>query len=187
MTDRKSKNLTSLTAVLGLAMALGPLTALTMGDRFADKDTTVVPMAANDSARGAPYAGTDKSVMDIVQGAGTYEAFEAALTAADLESLLGGEGPYTVFLPTNEAFERLSASQSKRLETDPDGLRDLLEAHIVPGRLSITDLMGEGELRALNGNQIALGGQRGLKANHADVIVTEVADNGVVHVIDAVL
>ncbi len=187
MTDQKRKNMTSLAAALGLAMALGPLTALTMGDRFADNQSAVVPMAADDSARAAPYAATRKSLMDIVAGAGTYEAFEAALTATNLEGLLGGEGPYTVFLPTNQAFERLSASQSNPLEAGPDRLQDLLKAHIVPGRLSITDLMADGELRALNGNVIALGGQRGLKANDADVIVTEVADNGVVYVIDAVL
>ena len=187
MTDLKRKNLTSLATVLGLAMALGPLTALTMSDRFADGETTAVPIAANVAAPGASYAETSRSLMDIVESAGTYEAFESALTAADLADLLGGDGPYTVFVPTNEAFERLSASRSDLSEAGPDRLQELLRAHIVPGRLSTTDLMADGELRALNGNVIALGGQRGIKANDADVIVTEVADNGIVHVIDAVL
>jgi uncharacterized surface protein with fasciclin (FAS1) repeats len=158
-----------------------------MGEQFSGGETAMVPLTTDDLATDAAVVGTSKNLMDIVKGAGTYEAFGAALAAANLEDLLGGEGPYTVFLPTNEAFERLSASGSNLVEVDPDRLQELLKAHIVPGRLATTDLMSDGELRALNGNRIALGGQRGLKANHADVIVTEVADNGVVHVIDAVL
>jgi uncharacterized surface protein with fasciclin (FAS1) repeats len=188
-----------LATAIGLVMALGPLTALSVGSRHAGEDTLTRayvragvadssnPYAVYDSTAAVPAHVRGKSLRDIAEGAGLFDRFEAVLKAASLDEMLSGEAPYTVFLPMNEAFARLPAERQVAAMQDPQHLRDFIESHIVPGRISATDLLHMSSLTTVNGKTIALGVRSTPVVGNARVVKTEIAENGVVHVIDAVL
>lgn len=184
--------------VLGATMALGPLAALTIGSHVADPEAVaranldaapaeVRGLAAHDGTRTpATYAqGTD--IMDVVRGSATYEAFYDALRSAELAEKLAQGGPYTVFVPTREAFDQMIAQTASAGGESGEALRELVQSHIVAGRVSATDLMRQGTLTAINGKQLALATTGDVRVNNASVVATENAANGVVHVVDAIL
>jgi uncharacterized surface protein with fasciclin (FAS1) repeats len=116
---------------------------------------------------------------------------EAALIATDLTGVLSGEGPFTVFAPTDEAHEALMAALGITLEEllAYEGLSDVLLYHVVEAQALSTDLSDGQEITTLLGAdvQVTITGE-GVFINQAQVIVADlIADNGVVHVIDAVM
>jgi uncharacterized surface protein with fasciclin (FAS1) repeats len=128
-----------------------------------------------------------RSVLDIAEGASLFDRFEAAVKSAALDSLLDSETPHTVFLPMNEAFAKLSEEQVQAMLNDPQQIRQLVESHIVPGRLAATDLMRVGSVTTLNGRSLPVAIKEDPTVGNARIVKTEVAENGVVHVVDAVL
>lgn len=176
-------------------MALGPLTALVVASdsiRDVALQDTVVPQQSKNPY--APYDDTassgdvsGKRLADIAEGSGTFEVFRQAVATAGLDGLLSGPESYTLFIPTDEAFAKLSSDRLDQVVSDPQAAREFLAAHIVPGRLSATDLMYQDYAKALTGNVLPLRAAAELRVADARVVATEAAENGVVHVVDAVL
>ncbi|MFD2611332.1 fasciclin domain-containing protein [Paenibacillus gansuensis] len=143
----------------------------------------VVPMSSVMAAEG------DKDIVDTAVGAGTFNTLVAAVTKAGLAETLKGEGPYTVFAPTDEAF----AALLKQLNVTADellarkDLKDILLYHVVQGKVLSTDLKDGMEATTVNGKKVKISLDP-VMANDSKVVTADIqASNGVIHVIDAVL
>ena len=130
------------------------------------------------------------TVVDVVVNSEDHNTLEAAVIAAELADDLQGEGPFTVFAPTDAAFEALPEGTVASLLEDPKGmLADILLYHVVGGKAYSSDLSNGQKIATLNGDEIEVKIKDG-KAyiDNAMVTVADIkADNGVVHVIDAVI
>ena len=141
-------------------------------------------------------AGAD--IVDTAEAAGGFTTLVTAVEAAGLEETLRGEGPFTVFAPTDEAFAALPAGTLDTLLADPTGdLADILTYHVVEGEVMAADVVGlDGqEVTTVNGATFTVNvGDDGsvtltdAAGNEVAVVQTDVdASNGVIHVIDGVL
>ena len=113
----------------------------------------------------------------------------AAVAAAGLVEVLQGEGPFTVFAPTNDAFAALPAGLVDKLllEENKDVLVKILTYHVVSGAVLAADVTA-GEVPSVEGQNITVTTEGGVMVNNAKVIATDIiASNGVIHVIDAVI
>jgi len=132
-----------------------------------------------------------RSIVDIAVEDGRFETLVAALTAAELVETLQGEGPFTVFAPTDDAFAALPEGTVEALLGDIPALTDILLYHVVSGKVMAADVVGlDGEsVATVQGAEIAISLEDGaVKINDSMVIITDIeASNGVIHVIDAVL
>lgn len=148
----------------------------------------------NKEASGYAYSQEEKvgTITEIAVANGSFETLVAALSAAELVDVLSGEGPFTVFAPTDEAFAALpEGTVASLLEPENrDQLTAILTYHVVPGVVMSADIAGQElsaetvEGRSLNVN--ATGDS--VMINNATVIMADVkASNGVIHVIDTVL
>lgn len=128
------------------------------------------------------------TVVDIIIGSAVHTTLATAVVAADLVEALQGEGPFTVFAPTDEAFDNLPEGILDALLGDIDALTAILTYHVVSGNVLSTDL-APGFVATLNGSNALISfNEDGVFINNAQIIVTDLlADNGIVHVIDAVL
>ncbi len=130
------------------------------------------------------------TVVDIVVGSPDHTTLTAALTAAGLVETLQGEGPFTVFAPTDDAFAALPEGTLDDLLADPSGaLTDILLYHVVAGKAMSSDLSDGQMIETVFGKDVTVKiTADGVYINDAMVTVADLeADNGVVHVIDAVL
>lgn len=139
----------------------------------------------------AAQADTDKDIVDIAVEAGTFETLVAAVTAADLVDVLKGDGPFTVFAPTDEAFAALPEGTVENLlkPENKDQLIAVLTYHVVPGRVTSSDVVKLTEATTVQGStvDIKLKGDKVLIDNATVVAVDIEAANGIIHVIDAVI
>ena len=187
------KIITPLLATAALAIAGCAETVET--DVAVEEDTTADAMA-NDTA--------DGTIVDVASANGDFSTLVSAITAAELGETLSGEGPFTVFAPTNAAFEKLPEGTLDNL-TQPENketLTGILTYHVVPGNQTAADLttaIGEADggtftLDTVNGEELTAAIVDG------NVILTDAAggtstvtstdiegSNGVIHVIDTVL
>ena len=130
------------------------------------------------------------TVVDIIVGSDDHTTLAAAVTAADLVETLQGAGPFTVFAPTDAAFAALPEGTVETLLEDPSGaLTDILLYHVVGAKALSSDLSDGQEIETVFGDDIVVTiNNDGVFINDAQVIVADIeAENGVVHVIDAVL
>lgn len=130
------------------------------------------------------------TIADVVINSPEHETLEAAVIAADLVTTLSGDGPLTLFAPTDAAFDALPAGTLDALLADPSGdLTDILFYHVLIGQVESTDLMDGQIATTVNGKDITVTIDNGnVFINDAQVTVADITtDNGVVHVIDAVL
>ena len=123
--------------------------------------------------------------------AGQFKTLAAALEAADLVATLKGEGPFTVFAPTDEAFAKLPAGTVENLlkPENKQKLTEILTYHVVPGKVMAADVAGVDEAKSVNGKMIDIEVEgASVKINDAAVTATDIAAaNGVIHVIDTVI
>ena len=199
------------TRTLRLAAGLAALgvVASACGDDGADADTastttpgtvaaTMAPAATDVPMTTPAPATTDADIVDTAIAAGDFTTLVAAVEAAGLEDTLRGEGPFTVFAPTDDAFAALPDGTIETLLEDPAGdLTDILTYHVAAGAVPAADVVGlDGQqITTVNGAAIAVGvaddGSVTLTdaaGNDVAVVATDVqANNGVIHVIDAVL
>lgn len=137
-----------------------------------------------------PFYAEDQDIVDIAVGNDDFSILVAALQEADLVSALQGEGPFTVFAPTNDAFAALLGQleiSAADLLNHPQ-LADVLLYHVVAGKVMSTDLSNGMMAPTLNGESIQVDLTSGVKINSSNVILADLeASNGVIHVIDAVL
>lgn len=130
-------------------------------------------------------------IVDTAVGAGSFNTLVAAVQSAGLVDTLKGDGPFTVFAPTDEAFGKLPEGTVESLleEENRDQLVAILTYHVVSGKVMAADLVGQTmDAKTVNGQTVAVDGTDGVKVNGATVISADVgASNGVIHVIDTVL
>ncbi len=129
-----------------------------------------------------------KDIVDTALAAGSFNTLATALTKAGLIETLKGDGPFTVFAPTDAAFEKIPADQLEAILADKQLLTDILTYHVVAGKVMASDVVKIDSATSLQGAAIAVSTQGGVKVNEANVVKTDiVTSNGVIHVIDAVL
>lgn len=144
-----------------------------------------VPLAVSASmARAA-------DIVDTAVSAGSFKTLVAAVEAAGLVETLKGEGPFTVFAPTDEAFARLPAGTVEDLlkPENKEKLVAVLTYHVVAGKVMSGDVAGKKTTaKTVQGSTINVNGMNGVRINDAMVTQANIgADNGVIHVIDRVL
>lgn len=130
-------------------------------------------------------------IVDTAVSAGQFETLATALTAADLVDTLKGEGPFTVFAPTDEAFSKLPAGTIDDLlkAENVDQLTAVLTYHVVPGAVTADQVVNLTEAATVNGQMVEITvSDKGVMVDGANVVVTDIiASNGVIHVIDSVI
>lgn len=129
-----------------------------------------------------------KDIVDTAIAADFCRTLCKALRAADLVETLREAGPFTLFVPSNDAFDKLPEGKLDALLGDKEKLRAVLKCHIVRGRLMAADVMKLDEVETLGGQKLRITTEDGWHINDAKVIKTDIiARNGVIHVIDTVL
>lgn len=140
---------------------------------------------------GGSYGSQSEAGMDIVDtavAAGSFKTLATALQKADLVETLKGEGPFTVFAPTDEAFAQIPRDQLDALLADKEALARVLTYHVVPGKMAAADVAGTSSMRTVEGGNLTVTTMGGVKVDGANVIKTDiVASNGIIHVIDRVV
>ena len=128
-----------------------------------------------------------KDIVDTAVSAGNFNTLATALKAAGLLDTLKGQGPFTVFAPTDAAFAKLPQDQLNALLADKAKLIAVLTYHVVPGAVMAKDVKA-GMVKSVQGSAISISTVGGVKVNDANVTAVDiVADNGVIHVIDSVI
>jgi uncharacterized surface protein with fasciclin (FAS1) repeats len=131
------------------------------------------------------------NIVEVAAGNESFSTLVAAVKAAGLVDVLAGEGPYTVFAPTDEAFAKLPAGTVEDLlkPENKDKLVEILTYHVVPGKVMAADVVALTSATTVQGSDVAIAASAdGVKVDNANVVMTDVnASNGVIHVIDAVI
>lgn len=131
------------------------------------------------------------NIVETAQAAGSFETLIAAAVAADLGETLSEGGPFTVFAPTDNAFDALPAGTVDTLlkPKNKAQLAGILTYHVIPGEFKAEDLVGRISIfETVNGQTIEIDGRDGVSVNDINVIAADVeASNGVIHVIEGVL
>ena len=154
---------------------------------------TVFALAAMTLTSTAALAGSygnKKDIVDTAVEAGTFETLVAAVSAAELVDTLKSEGPFTVFAPTDAAFSALPEGTVEMLlmPENKDQLIAVLTYHVVPGKVMSTDLSDDMTATTVQGSDIMIDLDDGVKINAATVTAADIeTSNGVIHVIDAVI
>ncbi len=130
-----------------------------------------------------------KSIVDIAVEDGRFTTLVAAVQAAGLAETLSGEGPFTVFAPTDDAFAALPAGTVDALLADIPALTDILLYHVLEGKVMSSDVVALSSAKTIQGQYIDIKVEDGkVMIDNAQVIITDIeAVNGVIHVIDAVI
>ncbi|MFN8053565.1 MAG: fasciclin domain-containing protein [Acidimicrobiales bacterium] len=112
-----------------------------------------------------------------------------AVQAADLVDTLNGDGPFTIFAPTNDAFAKIPAADLQKVLADKEQLSKILTYHVVAGKMTAADLATAGSVKTVEGAELKIGGSAtSPKVGDANVVCGDVqVGNGVVHIIDTVL
>jgi uncharacterized surface protein with fasciclin (FAS1) repeats len=191
---------------LSIALVAG-LTAFTAACGTSEDEPTTTPTASSQMSTATPETSSaapsesamsdTKDIVDTAVAAGSFTTLAAALQAAGLVETLKGEGPFTVFAPTDDAFAKLPAGTVDTLLQDPKGdLTSILTYHVVPGKVMAADVltMNGQKVKTVQGAELTIKveGEKVMlvDATGASVTVTTpdvAASNGVIHVIDGVL
>jgi uncharacterized surface protein with fasciclin (FAS1) repeats len=145
-----------------------------------------VCMGASNSMDTSPGG---KNIVDTAIAAGNFKTLVTALQAAGLADTLKGDGPFTVFAPTDEAFAKIPKDQLNALMANKTQLTALLTYHVVPGKVMSTDLKNGMSVKTIPGGNLIISlANGGVMVNDAKVVQADiVCSNGVIHVIDTVL
>jgi uncharacterized surface protein with fasciclin (FAS1) repeats len=165
--------------------ALVSCTSSTQAEKTSENETVAAGQSAVQDDESA------KDVVKVAAGSKDHSTLVTAVKKADLVDALSNAGPFTVFAPTNAAFEKLPAGTVEDLlkPENKEKLQDILQYHVFVGSLK-TDLMQDGQsLNQVNGGNITISKKDGkvMLNNSANVVASIPASNGIIHVIDAVL
>ena len=167
-----------------LILCLSAVALMAAGCGDDEKDTTTAATTTTQAAA------AEQDIVATAQATPDLSTLVAAVTAADLVETLQGEGPFTVFAPTNEAFADIQSTVDTLLEPEnKDDLTNVLTYHVVPGTYAAADLEDGQELTTVQGEKltVSVDGDT-VKVGDATVTQADVTtSNGVVHVIDTVL
>ncbi len=127
-------------------------------------------------------------IVDTAVAAGSFQTLVAAVKAADLVDTLKGQGPFTVFAPTDDAFAKIPKDQLNALLRDKAALTKVLTYHVVPGKVDAATVVSMDSASTVEGQSLQIKVGDGVMVNNAKVIKTDIAtSNGIIHVIDTVL
>ncbi|AFO86610.1 fasciclin domain-containing protein [Phaeobacter inhibens] len=149
--------------------------------------TAAATLALTTSAFAGGHA---KDIVDTAAGAGDFSTLVAAVQAAGLVDTLKGDGPFTVFAPTDAAFAALPAGTVEELlkPENKDKLVEILTYHVVPGKVMSGDLVDDMKAATVQGSEITIDLDSGVMVDEATVTTADIeAENGVIHVIDTVI
>jgi len=152
--------------------------------------TFLAMTVAATTAFAAPAFAQDADIVDTAIAAGDFTTLVAAVQAAGLVETLKGEGPFTVFAPTDAAFAALPEGTVEDLlkPENKEQLAAVLTYHVVPGKVMSTDLTNGMTAATVQGADVTIMTEGGVKVNAANVTTADIeASNGVIHVIDAVI
>jgi len=143
---------------------------------------SVIPLAQ------AGGYGAKKDIVDTAVSAGDFNTLVTAVKEAGLVETLKGDGPFTVFAPTDEAFAKIPEADLKALLADKAKLTRVLTYHVVPGKVMAADVAGLSTAKTVEGGSLDISTASGVRVNDAQVVKTDIeTSNGVIHVIDTVL
>ncbi len=132
-----------------------------------------------------------KDIVDVAAGNGSFNTLVTAIKAADLVHTLKGDGPFTVFAPTDDAFAKLPEGTLEDLlkPENKEKLVAILTYHVVPNKVMAADIAGKKTMaKTVEGDELTVDATSGVKVDEARVTTPDVAaSNGVIHVIDTVL
>jgi transforming growth factor-beta-induced protein len=173
--------------VVGLAVLIAAVCIAGCTQPSPEPTPTPTPMATPTPSPTATPA--QKTVVETAVDAGTFTTLVAAVQAADLADTLSGEGPFTVFAPTDDAFNALPEGTVDDLLAEPEGqLKDILLYHVVSGKVMAAEVVDQTELMTLLGKRLRIDTTDGVMVDGATVVTTDIeCSNGVIHVIDAVM
>ena len=137
-----------------------------------------------------PASAQPADIVDTAVAAGQFTTLAAALDAAGLVETLKGDGPFTVFAPTDAAFAALPAGTVEDLlkPENKDKLTAVLTYHVIAGKVMSGDLSDGMQATTVNGAEVTITTADGAKVNGANITGADIeASNGVIHVIDAVI
>lgn len=144
---------------------------------------------AGDHAKGEKAM--KKDIVDTAVAAGSFNTLAAALQAADLVDALKGDGPFTVFAPTDEAFDKIKDTVAELLKPENKAqLQAVLKYHVVSGKVKSKDLIGKKlTAKTLEGSEVSIDATGGkVMVDEATVVTPDIkASNGIIHVIDTVI
>ncbi len=167
------------------ADALEPVTdAETLEEPVAEEEVIEEPVAEEEEINTEDF-----TIAELTSNSDSFEVLAAALAAAELTEILGSEGPFTVFAPTDEAFAELpeGAVDQLLLPENKDVLVQVLSYHVVPSAVLSTDLE-TGAVETVEGSEIAVEVGDTITVDNANVVLPDVeASNGVIHIIDRVI
>jgi uncharacterized surface protein with fasciclin (FAS1) repeats len=192
MSNRKTRTTVAIAAAASALLVLGACSSSDPEGTASADTTSPTTMAATAPSTSAPEAQT---IVDVAASNPQFSTLVAAVKAAGLAETLSGEGPFTVFAPTNEAFEQLPAGTVETLlkPENKDQLTGVLTYHVVAGQVMAADVE-PGTVKTVNGASFTVsidGGEVVItdgQGNKSKVVKTDIsASNGVIHVIDTVL
>ena len=183
----RNRYLVSLLLVVALVAA-----ACGTGDDSAEETAEPTTTTTTEAPAAPAEDMEDMEMSDIVDTAaadGRFTTLVAAVQAAELVDTLKGEGPYTVFAPTDDAFAALPEGTVESLLADIPTLTDILTYHVVSGEVLAADVVGLPAATTLQGTDVSVRVEGdSVFINDSQVIITDIeTSNGVIHVIDAVL
>ena len=127
-------------------------------------------------------------IVETAAQAGSFGTLVAAVQAAGLVDTLKGPGPFTVFAPTDAAFAQLPPGTVEDLPADRPRLTDVLTYHVLPGKVMAADVIGLTEAQTVQGRPLPVDAYDRVWVGNARMVQPDIqADNGVIHMIDAVL
>jgi uncharacterized surface protein with fasciclin (FAS1) repeats len=147
-------------------------------------------VAATSIALAGSYGMKSKQqdIVDTAVAAGSFNTLVTAVKQAGLVETLKGEGPFTVFAPTDEAFAKIPKDKLDALLQDKDALTKVLTYHVVPGRVEAAEVIKMDKIKTVEGQSITVDTSSGVRVDNANVVKTDIlASNGVIHVIDTVI
>lgn len=162
-----------------------------MFKKIASVLTFVLASLTLSSAAHADHHGMKKDIVDVAAANGSFSTLVVAVKAAGLVDTLKGDGPFTVFAPTDEAFAKLPAGTVENLlkSENKDKLTAILTYHVVSGKVMAADVVKLDSATTVQGQSVNVTTNDGsVMINNANVVMADVkASNGVIHVIDTVL
>jgi uncharacterized surface protein with fasciclin (FAS1) repeats len=172
---------------LAAGIAAIALTVAACSSDDSTSDATEAPEQTS-STTAAP-AEPSMNIVEIASGEEDFSTLVTAVTTADLAETLSGEGPFTVFAPTNAAFAEIPEDQLNAILADQEQLTAILTYHVVPGKVMAGDLQPSQQVETVQGDTVDIQvGDAGATINGCNIVTTDIeASNGVIHVIDCVL
>lgn len=184
------RSITLLVPALAIAIAAcSPAASPSASPTVAPSPTPTTAVSPS-AAPSASAAATTKDIVQTATDAGSFKTLLTAVEAAGLVETLEGNGPFTVFAPTDAAFAALPADTLEGLLADKEALKKVLLYHVVPGAVTADEVVGLTSADSVEGSPVAISVKDGtVYLNDSAKVVTAdvLATNGVIHVIDQVI